>query len=147
MYNRFENFTILISKINRSIRKIKNYEMAEYNLRSSHISILFYLCINKSLTASDLCEKCEEDKATISRSLDFLEKKNFVICNSKLQKRYNSPFELTDKGLEASKKILDKVDQVLDKVKGCLSEEERIKFYINLTEISEALEKICEQFD
>ena len=38
MKERFETFTVLIAKIGRSIKKIKNQEMAEYGLRSPHIS-------------------------------------------------------------------------------------------------------------
>ena len=74
MNERFERFTVLITKISRNIRKIKNKEMADYDLRSPHVSCLYYLYVSESLTATDLCERCEEDKATISRSIDFLEK-------------------------------------------------------------------------
>ena len=38
---RFETFTVLINKISRSIKKIKNQEMAEYDLRSVHVSCLY----------------------------------------------------------------------------------------------------------
>ena len=75
---RFETFTVLIAKISRNIRKIKNNEMAEYDLRSPHISCLYYLYSSEGLTATELCERCEEDKATISRSLDYLEKNGSV---------------------------------------------------------------------
>ena len=68
MTERFETFTVLIAKISRNIRKIKNQEMAEYDLRSSHISCLYYLYCTDKLTATELCDRCEEDKATISRS-------------------------------------------------------------------------------
>ena len=78
MKERFETFTVLIAKISRNIRKIKNQEMAEYNLRSSHISCLYYLYLSKELTATELCDRCEEDKATISRSLDYLEKNGYI---------------------------------------------------------------------
>lgn len=83
MKERFETFTVLVNRISRNIRKIKNQEMAEYHLRSSHISCLYYLYLSEGLTATDLCEKCEEDKATISRSLDYLEKNNYLTCESK----------------------------------------------------------------
>ena len=42
MEDRFETFTILISRINRSIRKIKNQEMADWGLKSIHVSCLHY---------------------------------------------------------------------------------------------------------
>ena len=73
MENRFETFTVLVNRISRNIRRIKNQEMAEYDLRSAHISCLYYLYANPGLTATDLCERCEEDKATISRALEYLE--------------------------------------------------------------------------
>ena len=139
---RFETFTVLINRISRNIRKIKNGEMSEYNLRSSHISCLYYLYLSDGLTATDLCERCEEDKATISRSLDYLEKNCYLICESYGTKRYKSAFNLTDKGLETGKKIADKIDMVIDDVSCYLTDEEREAFYHSLTVISERLELI-----
>lgn len=140
MQQRFETFTVLIAKISRNIRKIKNQEMAEYGLRSAHISCLYYLYSADSLTATELCERCEEDKATISRALDFLEENDFIICESKHTKRYNSPLYLTEKGREAGKKIRDKINCVLDEICIDLKEEQRIEFYRNLAVISDSLE-------
>lgn len=143
MNNRFENFTVLISKINRNIKKIKNNEMYEYNLKSAHISILYFLYINQSLTAKELCDKCEEDKGSISRALDFLEKNKYIICNSKYNKRYNSPFKLTDNGIIIAKKIDEKIEVILSKINDCLNKNERVMFYTYLTNISKELEIIC----
>lgn len=140
MKERFETFTVLISKISRNIRKIKNQEMAEYGLRSAHISCLYYLYPTNALTATDLSERCEEDKATISRTLDFLEEKEFVICKSKYAKRYNSPFYLTEKGQEIGRKITDKVNCVLDEICIDLTENQRVEFYRSLAVISDSLE-------
>ena len=100
MENRYEKFTVLIAKINRNIRKIKNQEIAEYNLKSPHISCLYFLYLSGGLTATELCERCEEDKATISRSLDYLEKEGYLTCEAKNTKRYKSPLVLTEKGKE-----------------------------------------------
>ena len=122
MQERFEVFTVLINRISRSIRSIKNHEMAEYGLRSSHISCLYYLYSSGALTATDLCERCEEDKATISRSLDYLEGNGYLTREAGSTKRYKSHISLTDKGYEAGKKITDKIDRVLDEVSIGLSE-------------------------
>ena len=142
MKERFETFTVLINRISRNIRKIKNQEMAEYNLRSSHISCLYYLYSTEGLTATDLCERCEEDKATISRVLDYLETNGYLTCNSKNVKRYKSLLILTDKGLTVAKKIADKIDGVLEEISVGLTEEERISFYRSLSIISESLEAV-----
>lgn len=147
MKERFETFTVLIAKISRNIKKIKNQEMAEYDLRSPHISCLYYLYISDGLTATDLCEKCEEDKATISRSLDYLESHGYLTCDSKFAKRYKSPLILTDKGYEVGKSISDKISLVLDEISVDLTEEERIAFYRSLSIISDGLENIANRFD
>ncbi len=52
MEDRFASFTVLITRINRSIRKLKNQGMAEYHLRSVHVSCLYYLYTEQPLTAS-----------------------------------------------------------------------------------------------
>ena len=142
MQERFETFTVLINRISRNIRKIKNQEMAEYNLRSAHVSCLYYLYVNKGATATDLCERCEEDKATISRALDYLETNGYLTCESKSAKRYKSPLALTGKGNEVGKKIADKISGVLDVVSVGLTEKERVAFYRSLSLISESLEAV-----
>lgn len=143
MNKRFETFTLLINRISRSIRKIENQEMAEYNLRGIHISCLYYLYLSDGITATDLCERCEEDKATVSRSLDYLENGGYLVCESKKTKRYKSPLRLTEKGKEIGKKISDKIAYFLGEISTELTEEERLQFYHCLTSISKGLDSIA----
>ena len=145
MQERFENFTVLINRNSRNIRKIKNQEMAEYNLRSAHVSCLYYLYMNKGATATDLCERCEEDKATISRALDYLETNGFLTCDCKHAKRYKSPLILTEKGKEVGEKIAHKINGVLDSISDGLTEEERVAFYRSLAIISQRLEAVSQK--
>lgn len=147
MKERFETFTLLINRISRNIRKIKNQEMAEYQLRSVHISCLYYLYLANGLTAAELCEKCEEDKATISRSLDYLESNGYLTRETKQTKRYKSPLALTDKGTEVGKKIADKISGVLDEISFTMTEEERLAFYQNLTNISDSLDAVAQKYE
>ena len=142
MQERFETFTVLINRISRNIRKIKNQEMAEYDLRSAHVSCIYYLYSADGLTATELCERCEEDKATISRALDYLEKNDFLTCDSKSAKRYKSVLTLTPKGIAVGKKIADKINAVLEETSVGLTEKERVDFYRSLSIISESLEAV-----
>lgn len=143
MQERFETFTVLINRISRNIRKIKNQEMAEYNLRSSHVSCLYYLYSGDGLTATDLCERCAEDKATISRALEYLETNGYLIRQSKTPKYYRSTLTLTEKGVAVSRKISEKINGVLDEISGELTEEERVEFYRSLTIISNSLDAVA----
>lgn len=142
MEARFETFTTLITRIYRNIRKIKNLEMSKYSLNGTHVSCLYYLYSSKGLTAKELCEKCGEDKATISRSLDYLESGGYLICKSKVARKYKTPIILTEKGMEVGKEIADKIDLVLDKVSVELTDRERSDFYRYLSLISNNLDMI-----
>lgn len=143
MQDRFETFTVLINRISRNIRKIKNKEMAEYHLRGGHASCLYYLYLSKGTTATELCDCCEEDKATISRALDYLETNGYITCEAKSAKRYKSPLLLTDKGYDVGKKIAGRIDSILDQISDGLTEEERVAFYRSLSIISKSLEGVA----
>lgn len=99
MQQRFETFTVLIAKISRSIRRIKAEEMSEFHLKGPHVSCLYYLTQLGPLTAGQLCDRCEEDKAAVSRSLEYLEQNGYV---TRPDKRYRSPLTLTEKGQETA---------------------------------------------
>ena len=144
IHERFETFTVLINRISRNIRKIKNREMTEYNLRSPHISCLYFIYSLDKATATDLCERCEEDKATISRSLDYLEDNGYIVRDAESSKRYKSPLILTDKGRNVGAKIADKITGVLDAISGGLTEEERAEFYRCLSIVSSSLEALTD---
>lgn len=145
MEQRFETFTVLINRISRNIRKIKNQEMADYGLRSAHVSCLYYLYTAEGLTATALCERCEEDKATISRALEYLESNGYLTCASQSAKRYRSPLVLTDKGRKVGKKIADKISLVLAEISTGLTEEERLALYRSLTIVSDSLDAVAQK--
>ena len=146
MQERFKTFTVLIAKISRGIRRIKTEEMDELNLKSPHVSCLYYLYKMNSLTAKGLCDICAEDKASISRSIDYLEKQGYLTCDSNLKKRYRSALTLTDKGREIGKVIASKIDKILDLASDGLSEENRTILYESLTIVSNNLEKLCKKY-
>ena len=146
MEERFQTFTVLIAKLNRCIRKIKTEEMAEFNLKSPHVSCLYYLYKSESLTAKELCDICEEDKANISRSIDFLEANGYLVARPKQGKRYRSPLVLTEKGKETGAHIVRKIDAILDSVSLALPDEQRVNMYASLSVICDNLQKICDAY-
>lgn len=147
MKERFETFTVRLTQIRRSVRKIKTEEMAEFGLKSPHVSCLYYLYReNGALTARELCDVCDEDKAAISRSLEYLEEKGYLACESHAAKRYKSPLYLTDEGREIGARIAKKIDGIVDLAGAGLDEEERVAFYKALDLINENLQKICEKY-
>jgi DNA-binding MarR family transcriptional regulator len=147
MEERFETFTVLIGQISRSIYKLKTMEMAGYDLRSSHVSCLYYLYKMKSLTAKELCDICAEDKANISRAVKYLEDNGYLRCESKRVKRYQSPLILTEKGEEIGERIAFRIDRILSRAGDGVSEEDRRIMYRSLAVIRENLSKLCETYE
>ena len=147
MYDRFKNFTVLTLNIHRCIQKIKNEEMAEFGLKAPHVSCLYYLYKNGPLTATELCDICLEDKSYISHSLKSLEADGYISCDSNAKKRYNASLSLTDKGATLCKKMIEKIDRVIESA-GCgVDEANREIFYTSLLKISNNLEAICEKYN
>ena len=147
MEERFETFTVLINRISRNIRKIKNHEMAEYHLRSAHVSCLYYLYSSPGLTATELSGRCEEDKATVSRALVYLKENGYLADDEQQLNRYRAPLVLTEKGKEVGAKIAEKIDRVLSGLNDSLSEDERLAFYCNLAAISARLDAVVDTYD
>ena len=147
MDERFHTFTVLISTINSAIYRIKTEEMAEFNLKSSHVSCLYYLYKKGSLTATELCEICEEDKANVSRSVKHLEASGYIECQSAEAKRYHRPLGLTAIGQKIGERISQKIDAILEKASEGLGEKSRLDFYRALTLIDSNLKKICDGYD
>ena len=143
--DRFSRFTILINRIVRNVHRIKAEEMSRFGLKGTHVSCLYYLHrAEKPLTASELTVICDEDKAAISRAVDYLSKEGYVICEGAALKKYKSPVLLTQKGEEVSKAIAGRVDSIIAAASEGLSDEDREVFNKSLDLISGNLQKICE---
>ena len=99
-----------------------------------------------TLRASDVvCAKLKYDQKLLDVHTTLgnnLEENGFVTCETQNAKRYKSPLLLTDKGLDAGKKISYKINAVLDAISGGLSDEERVAFYRSLSIISQSLEAV-----
>ena len=54
MEERFETFTVLITRISRSIKRIKADEMADFELKGPHVSCLYYLSQQDGMTGGHL---------------------------------------------------------------------------------------------
>ena len=147
MEERFKTFTVLMSKLRRNIQRIKAEEMAEYDLKCPHVSCLYYLYKEGPMTAKQLCDICDEDKAAVSRSVDQLEKRGYVECPEEPKKRYRAKIKLTEEGKSIARGVAQKVDKILDFAGEGISEEDRGIFYRSLQIISSNLEKICDKYE
>lgn len=142
MEERYETFTGLMTRIGRSIRRIKAEEMAIYQLKVPHVSCLYYLSAAGRATAAELCGRCDEDKAAVSRALDDLVSRGYVARDG--EKRYRSELHLTPAGEEICRSIARRIDEVVARAGAGLEEGERAAMYHALSVIGSNLEMICE---
>ena len=140
MQEQFKIFTGLIASINRNIRKVKTEIMAEHNLKCPHVSPLYYLYTEKELTLKQLCQKCNEDKGVMSRSVKSLEGEGLVDTNF-INKKYKNKLRLTESGKEVGKEISEKINcAIIDATKG-LTDEDKECIYRSLTLINKNLQE------
>ena len=147
MDEKYKIFTVLMANINRSIRKIKTEEMAEFHLKIPHVSCLYYLYKKDTLTAKELCDICEEDKANVSRALDYLQTNGYLVRQNEENKKYKSHLALTEMGRSVAGKIVEKIDRILEEAGEGISDADREIKYRSLFQISTNLQKRCNQYD
>ena len=147
MEERFQAFTVLVANLNRCIYKIKTEEMAKYNLKSSHVSCIYYIYRNGSLTPKELCDLCGEDKANISRALKYLEDNKYLVMEQETEKKYQRPIVLTESGIKIGKHLSENINEILSIASEGLSEEKRNVMYEGLSLINNRLNKICDEYD
>ena len=149
MLDRFENLTTGVARIYKNIQKIKKHKMGSLGLKGTHVMCIFYLNLNPGgLTAADLCTRCREDKAGISRILSDLEAQGFITYDlAENRKKYRAKASLTEEGKSYAGKVNDLILQAtLDGGQG-ISEEEREIFYRILFLIADNLDTVCANLD
>lgn len=131
MNERFEMIAGSVVEMNRYVQKIKDMEMKKLGLRAAHTMCLYYLGRHsEGLTSSQLTELCREDKAAVSRNLNELLAKGYVIREELENKRsYRSPYFLTEQGREIVQTINVKIAQVVFAGGHGLTREQRENFY------------------
>lgn len=147
MEQRFETFTSLILNISRCVQKIKNVEMAALGLKGKQVQCLFALFnLDDGASLTALCELCGEDKGMMSRTLKELTEQGYVYVDEQKNKKYRNPVKLTQKGTEVANIVSVRISEMLDLGSMGISEVERERLYSTLTQISDNLTAICNNY-
>lgn len=147
MEQRYETFTSLILNISRCVQKIKNVEMAALGLKGRQVQCLFSLFnLDSGASLTALCEICGEDKGMMSRTLKELIAQGLVYVDEQKDQKYRNPIKLTEKGAEVANIVSVKISEMLDLGSIGITEVDREQLYRTLTQISENLTKICNNY-
>ena len=109
---RFEHFCTVISGIQRSIQRIERVEMAKYGLKGPHANCLVTIAMSRypdGVTAAQLCEICDKDRAAISRTVSELEQAGMLMRHDPEGKRYRSRLRLSEKGKDIARNVSELV--------------------------------------
>ena len=145
MEGRFESFMTVMGRIQKSIRKLKTDTMSSLDLKSSHAYCLFYLYKNRRITLKKLSELSSEDKASVSRAVEFLKSEGYVTVPD--AGHYKTPITLTEKGIAAGEVLAKRIDSVLMRISEDVTDSERAIMYDALYKISLALEELSSDQD
>ncbi len=141
----FSIFTNLITNIQRCINTIKDKNMKAIGLKSGYVSCLFYIGKFGSLSQGQLCDVCNENKAAISRKIEYLEKNGYVEKDLSSNAKYKNPITLTKKGKETADFIANKISEIISKANTEISENDRDILYASLEKINSNLKKIIKE--
>ena len=146
MVGRFEIFTLGLSEITSSWNKIASDELKPFGLKGTYVIYLIALYKHpEGLTAANLSEMCNRDKAEVSRSIAALEKKELVKRENTTINGYRAKITLTQQGRTSTAAIRERVKLAVEKGGEGLTEEQRESFYTALEIICANLKKISKE--
>ncbi len=140
MLDRFEEFTFLINKINKDIKRIKLKELKKYGLKGSQLDFIYYIGKNNALTFKEICKTINADKAFVSRNLTLLKEQDLVL--EKYDTNNKIVFSLNKKGEEIFELTKKRIEDIAEKI--YIDDVEKEMFYKHLLDISDSLSKIGE---
>lgn len=144
MISRFEQFTSAISSIHRSIQKIEREQMEKYGLKGVYAQYLVTIeRYKEGITAAQLCEVCDLDKAAVSRAVAEMTKRGLLerVCAN--ETAYRARLKLTDKGQEAADYVNRLALAAVETAGRELTDESRTIMYTALESIAANLTVIC----
>ena len=146
MLYRFEQFTTLISAIYQNIQKIERDEMEKQGLKGAYAQYLLALQQHpQGLTAAQLSELCEKDKAAVSRAVTELENRGLLIRSAQSSGTYRASLTLTETGLQAAKFVSARAAAAVEQAGKGLSDQDRQAFYAALGRIAANLDAISKE--
>ena len=141
MCSRYEHFSSIISTIYRRVQKIERDEMVKYGYKGAYAQYLSAISRHpEGLTAAQLCEICEKDKAAISRVAAEMEEKGLIrrVGTS----AYRAKLVLTDEGQRLAHVVSERARVAVDLVGEGLSDSDRSIFYSVLEGIAQRLQQV-----
>ncbi|MBR4078421.1 MAG: MarR family transcriptional regulator [Oscillospiraceae bacterium] len=146
MLHRFEQFVSYISAIHRDIQRIEREEMEKLGLKGAYAQYLVAMQrYPEGITAADLCEVCDKDKAAVSRAVTEMEKHGLLHKLGSRENQYRAMLRLTEKGRHAAEYVCTKAISAVQIAADGIDEETRTALYRALRSVSRQMQFICRE--
>ena len=144
MISRFEQFTSAISAIHRNIQKIEREQMEKYGLKGAYAQYLVTIQRHKDgITAAQLCEVCDLDKAAVSRAVAEMFQRGLLERTG--ETGYRAKLRLTPAGEEAAEYVNRLASAAVEAAGRELTPESRAVLYAALESIAARLSVISRE--
>jgi DNA-binding MarR family transcriptional regulator len=144
MIKRYELFSSSVACLNRDIQQIERTEMAKFGLKGPHAQCLLAMLRHpEGITSALLCERCDKDKAAISRTVSELEEANMIRRENRNGSRYRAALFLTEQGRAAADAVSRRAIMAVEAAGRGLTDAQREVFYQVMHIISDNLHAIC----
>lgn len=141
MLRRYEQFSAVVSSLNRGIQKLEREEMVKHGYKGAYAQYLTLLRrYPEGLPLTRICEACDKDKAAVSRMIAELVEKGLVERCTSGERIYKARIRLTEQGSAVAEFVSVRAQAAVATVNDALTEDERIAFYAALEKIAEKLE-------
>lgn len=142
---RFYMFTGLVAQANKALRRAQEKYTKLFGLRSVHVTCMLHLLgAPGGLSATELSELCDVDRAQISRVTAELLAQG-LICETSpggTKRRYRGALSLTERGEEQAKAMRAIVSEKLGNISDALNPEDVDTFYRVFREIVERIRDV-----
>ena len=149
MRERFELFTIAVTRAYKYIQQIKKHESVTFGIKGIHVMCM--VALGKSpegLTVTEIASYCCEDKAAVSRTVDSLAEKGYVEYEeAQGRRRWRSKVRLTEEGRKVTEGLDGLIDEIVCQIKGSLTTEQEAFFYRVFSIINDRLAEYCEKLE
>lgn len=146
MLSTYEQFSVSISSAFHDIQRIQRAVMARFGLKGSHARCIIALRnAGEGITAAQLSQVYEKDKAAISRTVADLESMGLVRRETVGGSHYRARIYLTDRGREVAAAVNQAAQAAVERAGEGLEEGQREIFYSVLGKICGNLRTICRE--
>ncbi|MBQ7364750.1 MAG: winged helix-turn-helix transcriptional regulator [Clostridia bacterium] len=142
LIDRYALFRIYVENLSKSLQKYENSKMSSLSMRGIHALCLFQLGKHpEGMTASELSQACEVDKALISRVVAELLELSHIAHKNPQKTKYRSKLVLTDSGKACLRQVTHWVCDAIRDLKSEITSEELNAFFKVITILNRFLDE------